>query len=216
MLGAVALLLLLSGCAQIAVHSTVTADGEIEEYRVDITMTRQAYGFLENTVEDEGYDNVSAYLFDDANASVREQVNYEEEFDGDEVHIQIQMSDIDPPASSSISVRTEGDEVVYEDTTFLNESASETDSEVAESIMSGLAVDYYLTMPGEITDTNADSVDGDTAEWHSTGSDAMTTTRVYARSEKPTGITSDGFGTISAGVALALVASIYWLRTRGE
>lgn len=218
--GALALLLLLGGCAQIAVHSTVNPSGEVEEYRINVTMTRQAYGFLDNAAEDEGYENVRSYLLSDVNESVEEKMNYEQEFDGDTVYISMRLDEFEPHNSDAISVSTEDGQLVYEDTIFYNETATESDSnsdsELAESIMSGLAVDYYLTMPGEITDTNADAVDGNTAEWHESGSDAFTDTRIYARSEKPTSIVNNGFGSVIAGLALALITIFFAHRGRRE
>lgn len=216
--GAVVLLLLLGGCAQIAVHSTVTSEGTIEEYRINVTMTRQAYGFFESAAEDEGYDNVRAYFLEGVNESARENVEFEQEFQRDQVFIDMRISDFDPSTSDAISVRTEDDELVYRDTTFLNESATETesDSELASSIMSGLAVDYYLTMPGEITDSNADEVDGNKAEWHASGADSFTDTRIYARSKNPTGTLAPGFGGVVAGIALTLLTVMFALRSRRD
>ncbi|AKU09899.1 hypothetical protein [Haloferax gibbonsii] len=218
--GALALLILLGGCAQIAVHSTVNSSGEVEEYQINVTMTRQAYGFLDNAAEEEGYENVRSYLLSDVNESVEEKMNYEQEFDGDTVYISMQLEEVKPHNSDVISVTTEDGQLVYEDTTFYNETATDTgsdpDSELAESIMSGLAVDYYLTMPGEITDTNADAVDGNTAEWHESGPDSFTDTRIYARSEKPTSIVNNGFGSVIAVLALALLTAFFAYRGRRE
>jgi hypothetical protein len=73
-------------------------------------------------------------------------------------------------------------------------------------------VDYYLEMPGEITDSNADEVDGNTAEWHATGPDAYTNTRIYAESDKPTMLSAPGFGAIPA--VLALLLGAFYFRRR--
>lgn len=208
-------LIVLSGCAQISVHSTVTADGEISEYQMEINTSRTVYGFLEQSAEEEGYESVEESLLADLNESQREQFTYEEEFDGDEVSMTITAEDFEPPADSSISVSERDGKIVYEDTTFLNESASGLDgesSDLSETMLSGLAVDYYLTMPGEITDSNADSVDGNTAEWHETGSDAFTSLEVRAESEKPSMFGVPGMGAVSAILAIVLVAFVLVIR----
>lgn len=203
-------LLLLSGCAQIAVHSTVDGDGTIAEYRMDINTSRTVYGFLEQSAQSEGYDNVSAAILSDVNESQREQFTYEEAFHGDSVTMTFTATDFVPPENGSISVtRTDG-RLVYDDTTFYNETASEVgSSNLSNAMYSGLAVDYYLTMPGTIRDSNADSVDGNTAEWHVTGANAFNDLHVHAESDAPTAFGVPGFGVLGAIAAIfgaALVA----------
>lgn len=208
-------LILLSGCAQISVHSTVTASGEISEYKLQINTSRTVYGFLEQSAEEEGYDSVKESVLADMNESQREQITYEEEFNGNDVTMTFLAEDLDPSTSNTISVEKRDGKIVYRDTTFLNESATGADapsSELSRSMLSGLAVDYYLTMPGEITDSNADSVDGNTAEWHETGSDAFTSLEVQAESEAPSVFGVPGMGTVSALVAFGLVAIILLIR----
>lgn len=208
-------LLALSGCAQLAVHSTVTADGTIEEYRMEINTSRTVYGLLESSAQENGYDSVRASFLADLNESRAEQVSYDEAFDGDRVRMTITITDYDPTANDNISVtRTDG-KLVYEDRTFYNESWEPSDAEsggLGESVLAGLAVDYYLTMPGEITDSNADEVDGKTAEWHATGADAFQSTRVYAESDVPTGASLPGFGVVAA--VFGLLCAAYLLGRR--
>lgn len=206
-------LVVLSGCAQISIHSTVTAEGTISEYKMQINTSRTVYGFLEQSAEDEGYDSVKESILSDLNESQREKFTYEEDIDGSDVSITIKAEDFNPPSDSNISISKQDDKLVYEDSTFLEETGSGEDmSEDTEAMLSGLAVDYYLTMPGEITETNADSVDGNTAEWHETGSDAFSSLEVKAESEVPSGIGVPGMGAISAIGAIIVVAIILSIR----
>ena len=208
-------LILLSGCAQISIHSTVSADGKISEYQMQINTSRTVYGFLERSAEEEGYDSVKDSILADLNESQREQFSYEEAFDGDDVTMTLTAEDLEPPADSSISITKRDGNLVYEDTTFLNESdegLGGDSSELSESMLSGLAVDYYLTMPGEITNSNADSVDGNTAEWHETGPDAFTSLEVRAESEIPSGIGVPGMGVVTGTLAFLIVALILVIR----
>lgn len=96
----------------------------------------------------------------------------------------------------------------------MNESAGTTDD---QGFLSGLSVHHYLTMPGEITDSNPDDVDGATAEWHETGEDAFTDNRVYAESEVadgPLGVGLPGFGAKTALAALLAALAAIGLRTQ--
>jgi len=226
---AVLSLLLLAGCLQIGVHSTVAGDGTISEYRMQINVSRTAYGFLTQSAKDQGYDSVKAYLLADVrggqspdnetllagvNRSDVGNVSYRETFHGDRVSMEITMEDVRPPAGGALSVTERDGTLVYEDRTFVNESsANATTGELDRQVAAGFAVDYYLTMPGKITDTNADVVDGNTAEWHATGADAFTNTSIHAESEKPASAPLDGFGVVVALVAL-LVAPVVIRRRR--
>lgn len=210
---AVILALALAGCAQISIHSTVAADGTIEEYRMQINTSRTVYGFLEQSAEDEGYDSLRESFLANIDESRADQVDYDEEFSGDSVSITITMKNFDPPPDSSISITEQDGMLIYEDTIFVNESAQEgEESELAQSITAGLSVDYYLAMPGEIVDSNANEVDGDTAEWHEFGKDAFIDNRIYAKSEVSTGIGVPGFGIGVALIALATIISFMKLR----
>ena len=203
---------LLSGCATIGVESTVGADGTVEEYTVEIDTTRQVYGLLKQGAERDGYDSLEESFTSDINDSAVGEISYEEEIDGDDVTMTITMRDVDPSAMDNVSVSREDGRLTYVDETFYDESAEETaggsESELAESMASGFAVDYSLTMPGEIVDSNADEVDGNTAEWHATGSGAFTETRIYAESEVPTSAFGPGFGAVPALVGLLAATAL--------
>lgn len=212
----VALLLMLSGCAQITVHSTVTADETVEDYDVQINMTRQAYGYFENSVEEDGYDSVREYFESSANGSAAEDVEFSQEFNGDQVSMNLHIGTLDPSNTSAINVQQSDGTMTYADRTFYNESAlGEPESELGQSITSGISVDYYLEMPGEITGSNADSVDGNTAEWHESGREAYVDNQILATSNVPTFASIPGFTVIGAVVAILFSIGIAGLRARG-
>ncbi|ELZ74683.1 hypothetical protein KU306_07600 [Haloferax larsenii] len=210
-----ALLLVLAGCAQVTVHSEVKASGEVGELTYQINMSRTAYGYLEESAETEGYDSVEDSILSDFNESEQEDIEYTEEFNGDQVTLTLTRENFVPDGNSSINVTTKDGKITYEDTTFVNESAAAVDGSEGYSgaLSGGFAVDYYLTMPGEITDSNADTVDGNTAEWHESGSEAFTDNRIYAVSEKPTLGSVPGFEAAGAVVAL-LVLGLFLVRRR--
>lgn len=199
-------LVVLAGCAQVSIHSTVNADGTIEEYRMEINTSRTVYGYIEQSAEDQGYDSVRESFLADIDETQAEEIEYDEEFRGDEVTITVIMTGLDPSENDDISITRGDDTITYEDTTFVNETAQDTEeSNITQAISSGFAVDYYLTMPGDITNSNADEVDDNKAEWHETGSDAFTDTRIYAESKVPSGPALPGFGFVTALMALIMM-----------
>jgi len=209
-----ALLLVLAGCAHVTVHSTVNADGSIAEQTYQVNMSRTAYGYLEEAAEEDGYDSVEDSVLSEFNESEREQISYSEEYNGDTVTMTLSRTDFVPTADDGISVTTEDGELVYEDVNFVDEEAAARDgTEFSGSFTGGMSVDYYLTMPGEITDSNADVVDGNTAEWHESGSEAFNDNRIYARSEIPTFSNVPGFGAVGAVVAILATALVVLRRT---
>jgi PGF-CTERM protein len=202
----------LAGCASVSVHSTVDSNGTISEYRMNVTTSRTAYGLIEQSAEEEGYENVSAYLLSDVDDVRAASVRYDESFDGDSVTMSIAMEDVEPNGSGPLSVTRENGTIRYVDETFYNESyvPADDDSEWGQAISGSLSVDYYLTMPAEITDSNADSVDGRTAEWHESGPEAFESNRIVAESEVPGPLSTPGFGLL--GAVLALLAGAFLLR----
>lgn len=193
---ALALLVGLAGCAQISIDSTVTADGEIEEYNMVINTSTTVYGFLNEDAKEEGYDDIGEMWQDDLDEEDVSSFNYSEEIDGDEVTMRFQLEGWTPDSDSNISIEKSDGTMVYEDVTWVNESAEEGEN---SEMLSGMVVQYRLTMPGEITDSNADEVDGNTATWTETGHDAMTDNRIYAESEisSSSGV-GPGFTTLTA------------------
>ena len=202
-------LVLLSGCASLSIHSTVEADGTIEEYRIQINTTSTVYGFMDQQAEEDGYDSLRESFTSQINESRVGNISYDEEFNGDEVTITITAHEFRPGPNSSLSISRDDGTLRYEDLTWVNETVQTgPSSNMTERVMSGFVIHYYLEMPGEITDTNAHEVDGNTAEWHESGSDALYDNRIYAKSEVPTSAFGPGFGVVAAMLALLIVGSL--------
>ncbi|MGM0591151.1 MAG: hypothetical protein ACQETI_05880 [Halobacteriota archaeon] len=207
---AVVALVLLAGCASLTVESEVDADGGIERYQLQINTSQTVYGFLNEGAKENGYDGLREQFEGEFNESRAESVEYDEDFQGDDVTITLTVEGYEPGPDSNISVETTDSSVVYEDTTFVNESGQGAET----GLLSGLSVHYYVTMPGEITDSNADDVDGRTAEWHETGSDAMTDNPIRVESKRPSALETPGFTPIVALAALALFVGTLLARRR--
>jgi hypothetical protein len=69
---------------------------------------------------------------------------------------------------------------------------------MANMMLSGITLDYYLEMPGKILDSNAETVKDNKAEWHAIGSEIYNT-KIYAKSEVPL---LSGFSSIIAIIAI--------------
>lgn len=210
---ALAFLVLLAGCATMSVSSAVGADGTIETYQLQINTSTTVYGFLSEGVKEDGYDSLRESFLSEVDEERYESVDYDEEFDGDEVSITITFEGFEPGPDDPMNVTVTDDRIVYEDRVFVNQSAN-TSGEMNSAFTSGLTVHYYLEMPGEIVDSNANEVDGNTAEWHETGPDAFTHNRIYAESERPTSI--PGVGQPGLGIGAALLALFVGLVVLGR
>jgi len=203
----VLLLVGLAGCATISVTSDVSSDGTIENYEMNITTTTTVYGILNQAAVEEGYDSFEDQIKDGENIS-SENFEYEETIDGNDVTMRITVNDVPASELDGITVREEEDQLVYKDETFVEEldETAET-TEGSQEVMSGFVLEYTVNMPGEITSSTADEVNGNTATWTRTGSEAFSNTTIQATSETGSVLSTPGFGVTAAVVAmLSLIA----------
>lgn len=211
LLAVVGLVLLvgLSGCATIEVTAEVGDANTIDRYEANITTSTTVYGLLNSQAQEEGYEDFGDQLRGGRDID-SERFEYNEEIDGDEVNINIEITDIQVENTTAISITEQDGELIYTDTTFLNESAqaSATNSEYRSELLSGLTLEYTLVMPGEITNATTDDVDGNTATWTDTGENAWTGTRIRAESEGVSSLSVPGFGVPAATLALLAAALI--------
>ncbi|AKB28078.1 hypothetical protein MSSIT_1359 [Methanosarcina siciliae T4/M] len=155
-------------------ESKVNRDGEIVQYNMIIDTNSFVYGMLNSQDSEDG-------------ESLRESVtskggNYKEEWDGDNVRIII--TGLSPEkAYTEIS----GDYLIYKDPIGDLASDYENDEEdlfgMNEAMDSAIKIHYYLEMPNEIIDSNADFIDGNKAEWHMVNANSIRD--IYAKCEVP-------------------------------
>lgn len=212
---ALAILLLLSGCATVTVESDVAADGTIDRYELDLNTSATVYRLLNQAAVDEGYESLAAQLRANINASNAGNVSVDQQLDGDRASVTLVVTEWDPVDAERLNVtRTDG-RVVYEDTTFYNASVGSGGGGVD---VTDFELRYVVNMPGDIQRAEgASSVNGSTAVYEASGRSAFTTTRVYVESEAPTGVLSPGFGVAPAVVAallLSLVVAVVARRRR--
>lgn len=153
--GAVCLatLVMLAGCATVSVESQVASDGTIQQYEVDAELTQQAFERLQSRAESEGYDDVEGFVRGQFNESRYRNLNYDQSRAGSNVTITVTISGYDPGPDSDIRINATGENITYEE---------RVPREFSEA-----QVEYAVTMPGEILETNAEEVSGNnrTARW---------------------------------------------------
>lgn len=199
----VILLVGLSGCATVSISAEVSDANTVEEYEMNISTSTTVYALLESSAQDDGYENLEEAFTDGTfNSSAAESVEYSEQIDGNDAVISIQVSELNVSESESISIQEEDGDLIYRDNTFLDEDFNASETDTTES----LVLEYELQMPNEISESNADEVDGNTATWRRTGEDAYRGFVVEAESPKPTNNSIPGFGVLAATTALAAAA----------
>ena len=90
-------------------------------------------------------------------------------------------------------------------------SAAE-EQEMMQTMLSGITVDYYLEMPGNIVNTTATTVNGNKAEWHFSGTSLFNTT-IYAESQPPS---IPGFTSSITIIGFALVLLFFGSTRKGS
>lgn len=199
-------LVVLSGCMTATVDSTVAADGTVSEYDVTLEMSPTVYDGLQNRAQQDGYDSVEGYLLADVNTSRMENHTYEQNLDGENVTISMTFTNWNPGPESDVSTTVSDGNVTYEDRTFLT---ADEESDVAFG--DGVAVEYRLTMPADITSSNADLVRNDTAVWEY-AADEPVEEPIRATSPAPSSAFGPGFSVITAVGALLAAAVLARMR----
>ncbi|WP_423999306.1 PGF-CTERM sorting domain-containing protein [Haloarcula salina] len=193
---ALAALIVLSGCMTASVDATVGGDGTVTSYDLSLQMSPTVYDGLQAQAEDSGYDSVEGYLLSDVNTSRMANHTYEQSLDGDNVTINVSFTDWNPGPESAVSTNVSDGNVTFEDRTFV--TVQENDG---AALGDGVAVRYELTMPADITESNADLVRNDTAVWEY-AADEPVEEPMRATSLAPSGVFGPGFGVTAAVLAL--------------
>lgn len=174
---ALVLMILFSGCVSISYDTKVNKSGGIEKYNMTLDTNSYVYSALNSQVSEE--DGKS--LRDDV---ISKGGKYKEVWDGNDVKIQISGL-----PSENASVEKTKDYIIYRDP--VGELGSYDDSQedeedllgMNEAMDSAINIHYYLEMPNNIIDSNADYIEGNKAEWHMLNSTSIRD--IYAKCETP-------------------------------
>jgi hypothetical protein len=178
----------------------VSKDAQITATKYSIRIDQSTYNLLKSAAKREGRASVQEMI--EANLSKSfgtENAVYNEvwDYDNDKVTITVERNDTySPKADSRINISKTNNEIVYEDLSFYSDEKPDANltkslyfnesqyEQMKDVMLAGISVDYYLEMPGKITDSNAAKVSDNKAEWHLSGSE-MTRTKIFAKSEVP-------------------------------
>ncbi|MFO7966348.1 MAG: hypothetical protein R6U44_01955 [Archaeoglobaceae archaeon] len=179
----IAVAIVFSGCMTVSVHSKVSKDGDVDNYRMVINTSSMVYSTLSEQAKEEGYASLRESFTSNVSEEMKGNVTYDEKWSGDSVSIIIESHGDQPIEDGNLIIYREEDYLVYEDNFEGGEGQEEPD-EYTKQMLSGFALHYYLEMPGKIVETNANTIEDNKAEWHLTGADAFNA-RIYAKSEIP-------------------------------
>lgn len=167
------------------------------------------YNALKNNAKEQGYSSLRESMTSNADPRT---YTYNEVWDGSTVTIRIASTQpVQSTDPEKWQIKKESGYMVYNDRRLLSDEPIGDSNDYTEAMLGGVAIHYYLEMPGNIVDTNANVVSGNKAEWHLTGSDAFTT-EIYAKSELPA-FALPGFGTLIALIGLSC-AIVLFIRKR--
>ena len=171
-----------SGCVTLTYDTKVDRNGEIAEHTMIIETSSYVYSLINEEAK------ISEIVASEGG-------EYSEVWEEDDVRMIV--SGIFPP---NIYTETDDEFLIYRHTITDDFSSDYSDYGAA-----AIDVHYYLEMPGDIVDSNANVVDGNKAEWHMVGNTQPE--NIYAKCEVPS---IPGFGLF--GSVLAILALAFFFR----
>ena len=219
LLAIVGAVVLVSGCLGVTMNTTVNANGKITDVSTELNMSESSYSMFASLVQMSGED-MKTYMVQNYSKEYGGPgtvVDYNERHANGYVYMTLDAhgSDVQPLEGSNVSVTKDGDYWVYRYLTTGAESTSgiPTDtSSLSSSMADMVTMDFYLTMPGKIIDSNADKVNGNKAEWHMNANTMNSKSSLYAKSESKA--SSPGFEAAFALLALAGGVGLIALRKK--
>jgi hypothetical protein len=209
---------LISGCLGVTTSTTVDSNGKITDVSTELNLSQTNYDLLLSLIQmsSPGTD-MKTYMLQNYSKSYGgpgTTVNYKERKSNGYVYITLDArgSDIRPEEGSNVSVTKDGENWVYRYLTTGMESSAGVPSDTASlgsAMDNAITMDFYLTMPGKIIDSNADKIDGNKAEWHFNMKTLRNVSSLYAKSNVAK---SPGFESMAA--LLALAGGVYLLAMR--
>lgn len=216
--------ILVTGCFSVSMYTTVQKDGNISDMKLAINTTSSVYSYISGAAHTAGYSTVKEYMLANMSKSYGTSLtnaDYEEQWSGDRVTMTMTAKgSFKPDEDSGMKIYKDGSYMVFKVTSTATPTPTPTAtpygfndsslSGLSDMMLSSITLDYYLTMPGKIVDSNANVVKGNKAEWHLSGKD-MANMSMYAKSEVPA---TPGFGAILAIVGIVIVGLIFASRRK--
>jgi hypothetical protein len=160
-----------SGCVDVTSTTKVKVDydGTVKSYQNTLNISKSTIAMMESMgnafgenseefeLEDFNENLRGDYLTEHPNAEIDANAYYD---DYGNAIIYIKADELILPENETLNIFNLSDKIIYN-----HSLVAPNDDEYGE-LLSGYKIDYYLEMPGEIIDSNADTVDGRVAEWH--------------------------------------------------
>lgn len=204
---AILAIMFVSGCLTETTDVKIDGNGEVEQYNVKLETNSDVYGMINSLLEENG-------------TSLQEVMEsqgctYKEVWD--KGNVTIITSGL--PKENNVTVTKTDEYIIYEEDIAGDEEDMAVDEEemaVDEEEMAGdeeemagdgfLVKHYYLEMPTDIIESNADVVNGNKAEWHMKENKIR---NIYAKSKVPTfSATLSGFEILGAVLILLIVRKL--------
>jgi len=209
---------LVCGCLGVSTSTTVDSNGKITDVSTELNLSQTNYDLLLSLIQmsSPGMD-METYLVQNYSKSYGgpgTTVSYKERKSNGYVYMTIDARgpDVRPEEGSNVTITKDGENWVYRYLTTGVENTAGVPSDTASlgsAIDNAITMDFYLTMPGKIVDSNAHKINGNKAEWHFNINTLRNASSLYAESEVAK---SPGFE--SAATLLALVGGVYLLAMR--
>ena len=185
----------------VVVETKIEASG-IFYQKERICYPYDVYEYILASVKEIGYSSLRDYVLSKVPEGIRGKVFYSEVFSEDFVLVVIETKYLTPKEIAALSgglikVERENSYIKFEDLSYANQSNAED-----------AWLHYYLEMPGEIINANAEIVHENKAEWHLRGKDIG---RLYAVA-KLSRIPSANAFTVVVAFGIALILKRYACR----
>jgi hypothetical protein len=209
---------LVSGCLGVTMSTTVDGNGEITDVTTELNLSQTNYDLYASLIQmsSPGTDMKTYFVqnYSQSYGGPGTTVDYRERKSNGYVYITLDAHgpDIQTGPSGNISITKDGDYLVYRYLTTGVENTAGVPSDTASlgsAIDNVITMDFYLTMPGKIVDSNANKINGYKAEWHYNLNTLHNVSSLYAKSEVAK---SPGFESMAA--LLAIAGCMYLLALR--
>ena len=198
--------------------TTVNGNGKITDVSTELNLSQTNYDLYASLIQmsSPGMDLKTYFVqnYSKSYGGPGTVVDYSERKSNGYVHITLDArgSDVQPLEGSNVSVTKDrqslGVQVPHDRGCELLSVPMDTSS-YPDTMANMVTMDFYLTMPGKIVDSNAHKVNGNKAEWHYNMTTMNNAGTLYAKSDVAK---SPGFESVAS--LLALVGCVYLLALR--
>lgn len=199
----------------ITIHTEVGRDGTIQSYTVQMNMSQTMFARYRSNIKSSGYSSVEDQFVAMWTENKTESFDhdYSKERRGNLVTVAFSFQSYEPSTNIAVGIGKQNGTAFYFDRRFLSSPSTSASAE-----WNGYAFNYYLTMPGEIMNSTANSTHSNTAEWHLTGAE-IGRTSILASANIPKKSGTGGMlipGVVIVGGLAVLVGVVVAFRRRGQ